>query len=391
MAALANAAVPDPVELTRSLIRCPSVTPVEAGVLGRLEAALGDLGFHCRRMPFSEPGTPDVDNLWARFGTGRPHLCFAGHTDVVPPGKGDLWRFDPFAGEVRDGQVWGRGAADMKCAIAAFTTAAGRFLAARGAGFTGSISLLVTGDEEGPSINGTRKMLAALAEAGEVPDACIVGEPTNPRALGDMMKIGRRGSLNAYLTVHGTQGHIAYPHLADNPIHRLVRMLAALTGEPLDDGTAHFEPSTLQVATVDVGNPATNVIPAEAKAVFNIRFNDAHTSRSLIARIEEKLAAVGGRYDLDVKVSGESFVFEPGLLSGLVQDACEAVTGRRPELSTTGGTSDARFIQAYCPVVEFGGVGDTMHQVNERQRVDDIAKLAEIYLRVLEGYFPQAA
>ncbi|MCC7271767.1 MAG: succinyl-diaminopimelate desuccinylase [Alphaproteobacteria bacterium] len=383
--------IPDPVALTQALIRCPSVTPAEAGVLDRLQAELEAIGFACRRMPFSEPGTPDVDNLWARRGTGRPHFCFAGHTDVVPVGQRDQWRFDPFAGEVRDGQVWGRGASDMKCAIAAFTAAAARFLAARGPGFAGSISLLVTGDEEGPSINGTKKMLAALATAGEVPDACIVGEPTNPKALGDMMKIGRRGSLNAYLTVHGTQGHIAYPHLADNPVHRLVRMLAALSGETLDDGTAHFEPSTLQVSTVDVGNPATNMIPAEARAVFNIRFNDAHTSASLIRRIRERLDAVGGRYDLEVKVSGESFVFAPGTLSGVVQDACAAVVGRRPELSTTGGTSDARFIQAYCPVVEFGGVGDTMHMVNERQRVDDITRLADIYLGVLEGYFSRAA
>ena len=381
----------DPVALTQALIRCPSVTPGEAGVLDTLGAELERLGFRCRRMPFTEPGTPDVDNLWARFGDGRPHFCFAGHTDVVPVGKRDAWRFDPFAGDERDGWVWGRGASDMKCAIAAFTAAAARFLAARGPSFGGSISLLITGDEEGPSINGTKKMLAALAEAGEVPDACIVGEPTNPKALGDMIKIGRRGSLNAYLTVHGTQGHVAYPHLADNPIHRLVRMLSALTSEPLDDGTAHFEPSTLQVATVDVGNPATNVIPAEARATFNIRFNDAHTGESLVRRIRERLDLAGGRYDLDVKVSGESFIFEPGQLSGLVQDACEAAVGRRPELSTTGGTSDARFIQAYCPVVEFGGVGDTMHQINERQRADDIRSLADIYLRVLEGYFPRPA
>ncbi|WP_374444826.1 succinyl-diaminopimelate desuccinylase [Stella sp.] len=381
----------DPVALTQALIRCPSVTPVEAGVLDTLGGQLEGLGFRTRRMPFSEPGTPDVDNLFARIGQGRPHFCFAGHTDVVPTGKTDAWRFDPFAGEEREGWVWGRGASDMKCAIAAFTAAAASFLADRGPDFGGSISLLITGDEEGPSINGTKKMLAALAAAGEVPDACIVGEPTNPKALGDMIKIGRRGSLNAYLTVHGTQGHVAYPHLADNPIHRLVRMLARLTEEPLDDGTAHFEPSTLQVATVDVGNPATNVIPAEAKAVFNIRFNDAHTSQTLIRRIRERLDAVGGRYDLEVKVSGESFVFQPGLLSGLVQDACEAEVGRRPELSTTGGTSDARFIQAYCPVVEFGGVGDTMHQINERQRSDDIRTLARIYERVLHAYFPRPA
>ncbi|MGE0723755.1 MAG: succinyl-diaminopimelate desuccinylase [Alphaproteobacteria bacterium] len=383
-------AIPDPVALTQALVRCPSVTPAEAGVLDRLGVELEALGFRCRRMAFSEPGTPDVDNLYARIGTGRPVFCFAGHTDVVPPGQRDLWRFDPFAGEIRDGVLWGRGAADMKCAIGAFVAASARFLAAR-PDFGGSIALLITGDEEGPSVNGTKKMLAALAAEGELFDACIVGEPTNPSALGDMMKIGRRGSLNVWLTVKGTQGHVAYPHLADNPVHRMVRMLAALTAEPLDDGTAHFEPSSLQVVSVDVGNPTTNVIPAEARAIVNIRFNDAHTGVSLLKRMREKLDAVGGTYEMVEQISGESFVFPPGRLSRLIEDACEAVVGRRPALSTTGGTSDARFIQAYCPVVEFGGVGETMHKVNERQRAEDIVRLAAIYERVLQGFFAPAA
>jgi len=384
-------ALSDPVALTQALIRCPSVTPVEAGVLDLLEATLRPLGFRCERLPFSEAGTPDVDNLYARIGEGEPHFCFAGHTDVVPVGTREQWSIDPFAGEIRDGEIFGRGASDMKGAIAAFTVAAAGFLAARGKTFAGSISLLITGDEEGPSVNGTKKMLERLAQRGERIDACVVGEPTNPSALGEMMKIGRRGSMNCRLTVHGVQGHIAYPDRADNPIHRMIRMLDALTREPLDAGTAHFQPSTLQVSTVDVGNPTTNVIPAEARAVFNIRFNDAHTSASLTRWIRERLDAVGGRYALDVTVSGESFVFPPGRLSGLVQDAAEAETGRRPELSTTGGTSDARFIQAYCPVVEFGGVGATMHQVDERQRTADIEALARIYRRILDGFFRTGA
>jgi succinyl-diaminopimelate desuccinylase len=377
----------DPVELTRALVRRPSVTPKDEGALAEIETAVAPLGFACHRLRFSETGTPDIDNLYARSGNGAPHFCFAGHSDVVPVGSPKGWTVDPFGAEVIDGKLYGRGAADMKGAIAAFAAAADSFLATRGGGFEGSISLLITGDEEGPSINGTAKMLRWLAERGERIDACVVGEPTNETALGDMMKIGRRGSLNARLAVHGQQGHVAYPHLVDNPNHRLVRMLADLTAQALDEGNAHFQSSSLQVTSIDVGNPTTNLIPAVANAAFNIRFNNIHSSASLTAWIKQRLAAFDGRYDLDIKVSGEAFLTEPGPLSDLVAGTIERVIGRRPRLSTTGGTSDARFIRAHAPVVEFGLVGRTMHKIDEHARVADIRDLATIYAAVLDGYF----
>jgi succinyl-diaminopimelate desuccinylase len=388
----------DTIALAQALIRRPSVTPRDEGALDVLERALAGLGFRCRRLAFGE-GTAGpnarVENLFARIGAGRPHFCFAGHTDVVPPGDAAKWSLDPFAGEIRDGQIWGRGAADMKGAIAAFVSAAAGFLAARGARFQGSISLLITGDEEGDAVNGTARVLEWMAANGEIPDFCVVGEPTNPERLGDMIKIGRRGSMTGHLTVTGVQGHTAYPQLADNPVHRLVHMLHAVTGQALDGGTAHFQPSTLQISTVDVGNPATNVIPAEARASFNIRFNDRHTSAGLEswlrATFDRAMADLGpgGAYRLDVRVSGESFFTAPGPLSALVSDAVAAETGRAPELSTTGGTSDARFIRRHCPVVEFGGVGQTMHKIDERMRVADLEALARIYRRVLDRVFPE--
>jgi succinyl-diaminopimelate desuccinylase len=377
----------DPVALAQALIRRPSVTPHDEGVLGVLEAALGPLGFRCERMPFSEPGTPDVDNLFARRGTGGPHFCFAGHSDVVPVGDLNGWSIAPFAGEVHGGTLYGRGAADMKGAIAAFVAAAQRFLATRGPEFGGSISLMITGDEEGPSINGTRKMLASLAARGETIDACIVGEPTCESALGDMAKIGRRGSMNVTIEVTGVQGHVGYPHLADNPVHTLLRMLSALTAEPLDAGNAAFQPSSLQITTIDVGNPVTNVIPARARARFNIRFNDMHSSTSLEARIRRTLDAVGGRYALAVEVSGESFLTPEGHLSAILVAAVEDVTGRKPALSTTGGTSDARFISRFAPVIDFGLVGRTMHKIDERAPVADIAALSRIYEAILLRFF----
>jgi succinyl-diaminopimelate desuccinylase len=377
----------DPVELARELIRRPSVTPRDEGAIELLAARLHRLGFTCHRLVFSEPGTDDVVNLYARLGSDGPNFAFAGHTDVVPPGDSATWLKDPFAAEIVEGELHGRGAADMKGAIAAFVAAVERFLIARGRDFGGSISLLITGDEEGVSINGTRKLLDWLAARGEKLDACIVGEPTGAQALGDMVKIGRRGSLTGTLTVHGVQGHTAYPHLADNPVHRLVTMLHALIAEPLDDGNEHFQPSTLQISTADVGNPASNVIPAAARAVFNIRFNDRWTSASLRAWLDAKLAAIGGRYELDLRVSGESFLTPPGAISDLLGAAIERVVGRRPELSTTGGTSDARFIHRFCPVAELGLVGLTMHKVDERVPVADITSLAEIYESVLDLYF----
>jgi len=380
----------DPLALARALIRRPSVTPEDAGALEVLCAPLRELGFDCHRLRFEAPGTAPVDNLYARLGSDAPNLCFAGHTDVVPVGDAQAWTLDPFAAEVTDGMLHGRGAVDMKGAIACFVAAAAGFLADRGPGFGGSISLLITGDEEGAAVNGTVKVLDWLRERGERLDACLVGEPTNPSELGDMIKIGRRGSMTGRLTVHGVQGHTAYPDRADNPCHRLVRMLAAVTAEPLDDGSEHFQPSSLQIASLDVGNPVDNVIPAQATARFNLRFNDRHTSagleRWLRSRFDQAIGA-DGRYELAIRVSGESFLVPPGPLSELVADAVEQVLGRRPALGTEGGTSDARFIKDACPVAEFGLVGQTMHMVDERTPVADLAALTRIYRAVLDRYF----
>jgi len=372
----------DPAALTASLIRRPSVTPKDEGALEIVAAELERLGFTCHRLVFGE-----IHNLYARRGGGRPNLCFAGHTDVVPPGAAEAWSFDPFAARLRDGALCGRGAVDMKGAIAAFIAAVQRYLLERRRDLTGSISLLITGDEEGDAINGTRKVLDWLAARDEAIDACLVGEPTCAQLLGDMIKIGRRGSMTGRLTVYGMQGHTAYPHLADNAAHRLVAMLHALTTVELDSGSEHFQPSTLQVSTIDIGNPASNVIPAAARAVLNIRFNDRWTSDRLSRWLTEKLDAAGGRYSLDISVSGESFLTAPGPLSERLSEAIHRVTGRTPELSTTGGTSDARFIQAYCPVVEFGLVGQTMHKVDERVDLADLAALTEIYYAFLSLFF----
>jgi len=377
----------DPVELSRDLIRRPSITPVDAGALDVLSAYLSDVGFTCHRKVFEEAGTEPVDNLYARIGDSGRNLCFAGHTDVVPPGDESAWTHPPFAADIVDGMLYGRGTADMKCAVAAFAVAAGRFAARLNGDLPGSISLLITGDEEGVSINGTRKALPWIEEMGEALDACIVGEPSNPNALGQMIKIGRRGSLNGVVTVTGIQGHSAYPDRADNPIPHLVRMLSALIDEPLDGGSDHFQPSTLTLTTVDVGNPATNVIPRQATARFNIRFNDLHTSESVMRIVRARLDTVGVSYDLDVRVSGESFLSPPGELCDAVVAAVEAETGRRPELSTTGGTSDARFIKDYCPVCEFGLYSDAAHKTDEAVPVADIERLTLIYEDVIARYF----
>lgn len=381
----------DALDLSQALLRCPSVTPKDAGVFDVLESALNPLGFVCRRLPFAEQGTADVDNLYARFGTGGANFCFAGHTDVVPIGRREDWSIDPFGGEVRDGMLYGRGASDMKCAVAAFAAAASRFLASKGPGFDGSISLLITGDEEGPAINGTAKMLDWLADQGEVIDACVVGEPTNVNKLGDTIKIGRRGSMNGHLVVYGVQGHAAYPHLADNPVPAMLEMLAALNGKVLDDGSDHFPPSNLEITTVDVGNTATNIIPAKVEASFNIRFNDHHSGAGLeqaigdmIADIAEKNAT---RFGLEFIISGESFLTPPGSLSQILQKAVKNVTGQDATLSTTGGTSDARFIKDYCPVVEFGLINATAHKVDENAALDDIRALADVYQDALDNFF----
>ncbi len=381
----------DALEFARDLIRCKSVTPADDGALGKLEKRLASLGFVCHRLKFSDVDTPDVDNLYARIGTGAPHFCFAGHTDVVPPGNLAGWTVDPFAAEIHDGFLYGRGAVDMKGSIAAFVAAAARFLATRKGDLPGSISLLITGDEEGPSINGTIKVLDWMTKRGEKLDACVVGEPTNETMLGDMAKIGRRGSVNATLVAKGVQGHVAYPHLADNPTHRLIKLLSDLTAGPLDEGNAHFQPSSLQVTTIDVGNPTENVIPAEASARLNIRFNDMHTSKSLLDWIAARAEALGGKVEIKSRVSGESFITHPGALSDLVSNAVEKVLKRRPALSTTGGTSDARFISRHCKTVEFGLVGRTMHKTDERVPVADLTALTDIYGHMLDGFFATPA
>jgi succinyl-diaminopimelate desuccinylase len=335
-------------------------------------------------MVFSDaPGEP-TENLYARLGTAQPNLCFAGHVDVVPPGDKAAWSVDPFSATIKDGWLIGRGAEDMKGAIASFVAAVSAFAAKP---FTGSISLLITGDEEGPAVNGTRKMLRWLKSKGEVLDGCVVGEPTNPTKLGEMAKIGRRGSAYGVLTVKGKQGHAAYPELADNPVTRIVAMLHALKTAKLDEGTDFFPPSNLEITSVDVGNATGNVIPAQAEARFNIRFNDRHNVQTIEAWVRERLNSVGGNYDLRWRVSGEAFVRPPGALSAIVQAAAKEVTGLTPVLSTTGGTSDARFIKDICTVVEFGTTGLTAHAVDERVRVEDIVNLTAIYRKILERFF----
>ncbi|AWM87964.1 succinyl-diaminopimelate desuccinylase [Microvirga sp. 17 mud 1-3] len=379
-----------PVSLAQSLIRCPSVTPAEGGALAYIESVLREAGFAVHRPVFSEPGTPDVENLYARYGTGSPYLLFAGHTDVVPPGDVARWRHDPFGGVIDGGELHGRGAVDMKGGIACMMAAALAFLRER-PDFGGSIGFLITGDEEGPAVNGTVKLLEWAKARGERFDACILGEPTNPERLGDMIKIGRRGSLTGHVTVEGKQGHVAYPHLADNPIPHLMRLLSALIGEPLDHGTEHFDASNLEVTTVDVGNPAANVIPAAARATFNIRFNDRWTPQSLEEELARRLREAAGnhvRYTLTVEpTNAVAFLTEPNAFVTFIAEAVEAETGIRPKLSTTGGTSDARFIVRDCPVVEFGLVGQTMHQVDERVPVADLDRLAGIYRKLLDSYF----
>lgn len=390
----------DPVANLQTLIRCPSVTPAEGGALSALQAMLQPLGFAVTRMTASEAGTPDIENLYARLGGDGPHLMFAGHTDVVPVGDEAAWSVPPFSAEIRNGELFGRGAVDMKGGIACFVAAVARHIARHGTP-AGSVSLLITGDEEGPAVNGTIKLLQWAADRGETWDAALVGEPTNPTQLGDMIKIGRRGSVSGTLTVHGRQGHAAYPHLADNPVRGVLALCQALMNPPFDAGSADFQASNLEVTSVDVGNPATNVIPARASARFNIRFNDLWSAESVMAEIEQRLAEAATaldrgdrealRYDL-VWAERPSHVFltRNNALIGSLSGAIEAITGKAPALSTTGGTSDARFIKDYCPVVEFGLVGQTMHMVDERVAVADLETLTRIYETFLERWFDHA-
>jgi succinyl-diaminopimelate desuccinylase len=384
--------VNDPISLAQALIRCPSVTPEDAGALGVLEAALKPLGFACHRLRFEAADSPAIDNLYARLGAGAPNFCFAGHTDVVPAGEASGWEHHPFAADIAGGMLFGRGAADMKSAIAAFVVAAARHVEKHGKP-KGSISLLITGDEEGPAVNGTVKMLGWLKQNGETLDHCLVGEPTSAVCPGDTIKIGRRGSMNLRLTVKGKQGHAAYPSLALNPIPIMADFIGRISAWKLDGGSEHFEPSTLAFTTVDVGNPTVNVTPAEVRAGFNIRFNDLHTPDSLFAQIEAIAAAVksthGGEIELSRSVSGVSFLTQPGAYSDLLSKAIQRVTGSTPELSTTGGTSDARFIKDHCPVAELGLQGRTMHKTDECASVADVETLTRIYETVLELYFAQ--
>jgi succinyl-diaminopimelate desuccinylase len=380
----------DPVALARDLLRCPSVTPAEGGALSYLDKLLSGAGFTVHRIVSSEPGAADVENLYARIGTEAPHLVLAGHTDVVPPGDEASWRHGPFSGDIVDGVLFGRGAVDMKGAIACKLAAALDHLAANGGRPKGSISFLITGDEEGIAVNGTVKLLQWAAARGETFDHCILGEPTNPQALGDMVKIGRRGSQNGTLVVTGTPGHVAYPALADNPVRRIVAIMSAVTADPLDAGSAHFDPSNLEFTSVDVGNRTVNVIPAEARARFNIRFNDCHTRASLRALVEARAAAAakGGHFRIEWEPSNaDVFLTKPGPFVELVSSAIAETTGRQPALSTSGGTSDARFIKDYCPVVEFGLVNATMHKIDESVATSDLVALTAVYRRILDLYF----
>ena len=382
--------------IARDLLRCPSVTPADAGALGVLEKILKDAGFEVHRVSFGEPGTADIDNLYARIGNSAPHISFAGHTDVVPPGDETAWTHGAFSGDVTDGFLYGRGAVDMKGGIACSVAAVLDYLAAHGGrpgkdGQQGSISFLITGDEEDISVNGTIKLLQWVTARGEKFDHCVLGEPSNVEELGDCIKVGRRGSQSGTLYVDGVQGHVAYPHRASNPVPDISALIVALSSEPLDQGSAQFQASNLEFTSVDVGNTASNVIPGQARAKFNIRFNDRHTRETLRALVEARLEkAAGNRIRARIvwePSNSNVFVTKPGAFTDLAVAAIEEVTGRRPELSTSGGTSDARFIASYCPVIEFGLVGQTMHQVDERTAVSDLEKLTKIYRGILDRYF----
>ena len=376
-------------ELARDLIRCPSVTPAEGGALDLMQAKLSGAGFTCRRLPFGD-GDETIDNLFAYYGDGQPHFCFAGHTDVVPAGDVTSWRHDPFGGSVEDGKMFGRGAVDMKGAIASFTISAIDWIAEHKDEFNGRISLLITGDEEGDAIHGTKPVLAWLAEQGMMPDAFLVGEPTNPSAIGDTIKNGRRGSLSCDLTVEGVQGHVAYPERSDNPLPRLMKMLAPVANVEIDAGNAHFDPSTAAITSIDTGNPARNVTPQRTSAKFNIRYSSDHTAEGLISWLTDHFNAVDNNWSATWNASADPFITEPGAYTDLVVAAVKDVTGKSPALSTSGGTSDARFIAPYAEVVEFGLIGQTMHQVDEHTGLEELNSLRDIYHAVLSRFFAKA-
>jgi len=383
--------VPDPVVYAQALIRCASVTPDQAGALDYIEGVLNQAGFACHRLKFASEGQPEVDNLYARIGSSGPHLCFAGHIDVVPPGDEAAWIHPPFAAHIEAGVLYGRGAVDMKGGVAAMMAAALRFLAEKGGNASGSISFLITADEEGRAINGTRKVVAWMRQEGEMPDHCILGEPTNSHDLGETIKIGRRGSLNGRLTVAGTQGHVAYPYLAKNPLTGLIAVLNRYLDEDWDEGSASFAPSNLEVTSIDTGNPTVNIIPAKTSALFNIRFNDKQTQDMLVQRLtiiaDSVLGETGLLHTLEFEATADAFVTQPGEWVAMLAEAVGEKTSRTPELSTSGGTSDARFIKDICPVVEFGLVNRTIHQVNEHVPVAHLHELTEIYAAFLRRYF----
>jgi len=380
----------DALKFAQELIRCRSVTPDQGGALDFIEKLLLSAGFTCHRLCFSDDDTPDVENLFARIGDSKPHLSFAGHVDVVPPGDENRWTHPPFSGEVSDGKLYGRGAADMKGGVACFVAAALDYLSLNPDGFNGSLSFIITADEEGPAINGTRKLLNWMSDRSIIPDFCVLGEPTNERTVGQTIKVGRRGSLNGTLTVRGKQGHVAYQELAHNPVPGLLSALNALNAIELDNGTEHFSPSNLEITTIDIGNPSQNVIPGEASAKFNIRFNDTHTSASLIKLLQQLVQkALDGfitDYELSFRITGESFLTEPGPLTDIFSSAVTKHTGLKPEYSTSGGTSDARFIKDLCPVIEFGLCNKTIHQIDENVRLEDLEKLREIYLTFIRTF-----
>ena len=376
------------VDITQKLISFPSVTPDDRGAQAYLAGVLKDMGFTIYDLPYGgDNGEARIQNFFARLGTGGPHLCYAGHTDVVPVGAEDQWRVPPFSGKIVDDAVYGRGASDMKGSIAAFVAAVQTYLDQNGAPENGSISLLITGDEEADAINGTVKVLEWMEQNGHIPDVCIVGEPTNPDHVGQEVKIGRRGSVTGTLRVNGKQGHVAYQHLADNPMPRLVGLLDALASHHFDDGTDYFTPTNLEITTIDVGNTASNVIPESGTAMFNIRYNDHWTAQSIAAKIKEILDQTGYDYTLSLKDGAESFMTQPGEWTGLMVDAVTEVTGQKPEMTTNGGTSDARFVAPYCPVVEFGGVNATIHQVNEHAKIKDLEIVRDVFGNVLQRYF----
>lgn len=374
----------DPVSLLQELIRCPSVTPEDAGAQDILKNRLKKIGFQIIDLPYGE-GDDRILNFFARYGTGSPHFCFAGHTDVVPVGQ-KSWNNDPFSGEIKDGIMYGRGACDMKGGIAAFVIAVENFLS-QNKDFKGSLSFLITGDEEGPGVNGTAKVLGWMKDNDHIPDFCLVGEPTSIESLGDVVKIGRRGSLNAVIEVEGIQGHVAYPHLADNPIHKLISILSMLTNPALDEGNEWFQPSSVQVTSVDVGNNVTNIIPPTATARVNIRFNSLHTGASLTEWITKQCHSVTQTCNINISVSGEAFLTQPGFEVKALSAAIHQVNGATARLDTGGGTSDARFISQYCPVAEFGLVGQTMHKVNEAVAIEELKQLSTIYLQLMENIF----